>query len=389
MVTGLALGLSAVFTLVAAAIRLGGASLVRTPRAEALHDSAEGDRRAARVAALLEDRTIIQPSLGMVHAALLVAAAIPAAWALAALLSGWLLLGALFGLGLILVLLGDLLPRSFGRARPRRPAYLFSWLLEGAVKIGERASDLIQDDEDEEEEEEGDAQDAEELQLISSVLDFTDAVVREVMVPRTDMVTVSAGDDTDHALDVVIAAGRSRVPVTGESLDDIVGVLYAKDLLGLMDAGSGPAPVTSIMRPAHFVPETKRVTELLRELQADKVHLAIVVDEFGGTAGLATIEDLIEEIVGEIVDEYDVEEPMITSLGVGEYLVDARLSVDDLAEFLEADLPDEGWDTVGGLLLGLAGRVPREGESFEVEGLVVTAERVQGRRIAQVRVVSQ
>jgi CBS domain containing-hemolysin-like protein len=203
------------------------------------------------------------------------------------------------------------------------------------------------------------------------------------------MVTVGAGDDTDHALDIVIAAGRSRVPVTGESLDDIVGVLYAKDLLGLMDAGAGPTSVTSIMRPAHFVPETMRVTELLRELQADKVHLAIVVDEFGGTAGLATIEDLLEEIVGEIVDEYDVEEPMITSVGVGEYLVDARLSVDDLSDFIGADLPDEGWDTVGGLLLGLAGRVPREGESFEVEGLVVTAERVQGRRVAQVRVTSQ
>ncbi len=389
MVTGPALALSAVFTLFAAAIRFGGASLVRTPRADALHDAAEGDRRAARVAALLEDRAVIQPSLGMVHAALLVAAAIPAAWALAALLSGWLLLAALLGLGFALVLLGDLLPRSFGRARPRGPAYSFSRLLEAAVHVGERASDLIQEDEEDEEEDEGGTQGGEEMELISSVLEFTDAIVREVMVPRTDMVTVSAADDTDHALDVVIAAGRSRVPVTGESLDDIVGVLYAKDLLGLMDAGTGRAPVTSIMRPPHFVPETKKVTELLRELQTDKVHLAIVVDEFGGTAGLVTIEDLIEEIVGEIVDEYDVEEPMITLAGAGEYLVDARLSIDDFSEFVGTDLAGEGWDTVGGLLLGLAGRVPREGESFEVEGLVVTAERVQGRRIAQVRVTSQ
>ena len=149
MVTGLALGLSAVLTLCAAALRFGGASLVRTPRAEALHDAAEGDRRAARVAVLLEDRAVIQPSLGMVHAAVLVAAAIPAAWALAALLSGWVLLCALFGLGFVLVLFGDLLPRSFGRARPRRPAYAFSRLLEIAVGIGDRASDLIQEEEEE------------------------------------------------------------------------------------------------------------------------------------------------------------------------------------------------------------------------------------------------
>jgi CBS domain containing-hemolysin-like protein len=384
-VTGLALALSAAMTVAAAILRFGGASLVRTPRADALHDAAEGRSGAERVAVLLDDRAALQPSLGIVHAALLVAAAIPAAWALSVLTSGWVLLGSLVGLGVVLVLLGDSLPRSWGRARPRKPAYRFSRLLQAAVRVGERATDLISEEEEEEEEEES-PEDEQEKALISQVLEFTETIVREVMVPRTDMVTLPGDVDTGRALDVVIAAGTSRVPITGDGIDDVTGVLYAKDLLSLMDSGTGPVPVTDLMRPAYFVPESKRVSELLRELQAYQVHLAVVVDEFGSTAGLVTIEDLLEELVGEIVDEYDTEEPMVTELPDGGYLVDARMPVDDLADLVETVLPDEDWDTVGGLLLGLAGRVPREGESFEYDRLLLVADRVQGRRIARVRV---
>jgi CBS domain containing-hemolysin-like protein len=386
--TVIALGASLLAIGLAAALRFGGASLLRTHRADALHDAADGDAGAARVAVLLEEPVNVQPSLGIVHAALLVAGAIPAAWAISARVSGWALLASLFGLGILLVLVGDTLPRAFGRSLPRRPAYRLSSLLSLAVDAGRRAVDLIYD-EDEEEEPEDDAQDSQEIELISSVLEFTDAIVREVMVPRTDMVTVPASTDTDEALDLVLASGKSRIPVTGDDLDDVVGVLYARDLLVLFDSGEGPFPVTKLMRPVHFVPETKRVSELLRELQSSKVHLAVVVDEFGGIAGLVTIEDLLEEIVGEIVDEYDVEEPMVSVLDDGSFLVDARLSVDDLAELLARTLPDEGWDTVGGLVLGLAGRVPEEGESFELEGLVIVADRVQGRRVARVRVAIQ
>jgi len=153
-----------------------------------------------------------------------------------------------------------------------------------------------------------------------------------------------------------------------------------------MDTGSGPGPVTGLMRSAYFVPESKRVSELLREMQRDQVHLVVAVDEFGSTAGLVTIEDIIEELVGEIVDEYDVEEPMAVPVGDGAYLLDARMPVDDLVDLIGVELPDEDWDTVGGLMLGLAGRVPTEGESFEYDRLVFVAERVQGRRIAEVRV---
>ena len=380
-----ALALSTVLTLLAAALRFGGASLVQTPRAEALHDAADGDRRALRVAGLLEERASILPALGMIHSGLLVAAAIPAAWALSAKASGLALTGAYVALGVALVLVGDTIPRSLGRLRPRLPAYRFGFILAPAIRIGRRAADMIQEDE-----ENGisdhDVQDSEEIDLISSILEFTDAIVREVMVPRTDMVTVSAADDSDRALDVVIEAGRSRIPVVGENLDDIVGVLYARELLGLMDSGRGPVSVTRLMRPVSFVPETKRVSSLLRELQAEKVHLAIVVDEFGGTAGLVTIEDLLEEIVGEIVDEYDVEEVMVQPLDGGGYLVDGRFAVDDLAELLEQSLPEGDWDTVGGLVLGLAGRVPVQGESFELDDLVIVADRVQGRRISRVRI---
>ena len=386
--TALALVLAGLVVLVGAALRFGGASLVHTPRAQALRDAAEGRRGAARAAALLEDRLTLQPALGVVHAVLVVAAAIPAAWAVSALLSGWALAGCLVGAGLILVLAVDILPRSMGRARPRFAAYYLSGLLAVAVRVGEQATDLLQEDDEEEdaETEAEEAEEAEEIKLITSVLEFGDAVVREVMVPRADMVTVSARDDTDHALDVVIARGRSRMPVTGELRDEIVGVLYARDLLTLMDSGQGSQPVTTIMRPAYFVPETQRVHDLLRELQREKVHLAVVVDEFGSTVGLVTIEDLIEEIVGEIVDEHDVEEPMITPVAGGGYLVNARLPVDDLADLTGVRLPEGDWDTVGGLLLGLAGQVPHVGEPFEVEGLVLAAEQVQGRRVSRVRV---
>ncbi|OFW66118.1 MAG: hypothetical protein A2Z12_02475 [Actinobacteria bacterium RBG_16_68_21] len=386
--TAVALGLTLVFTAIAAALRVGGASLLRTHRADALRDAAAGRRGAAKVAELLEEPVTLQPSLGMVHAALLVSAAIPAAWALSVLASGWLLAGVLVMLGLALVLLGDTLPRSFGRAVPRGPAYRLSPLLSSAVNLGRRAADFIYDEDDDptEQGEEDAEDDSDEIELISSVLEFTDAIVREVMVPRTDMITIAAAADTDRALDVALECGRSRIPVTGDDLDDIVGVLYARDLLTLFDAGGGPKPVTKIMRPVHFVPETKRVSELLRELQASKVHLAVVVDEFGGTAGLVSIEDLLEEIVGEIIDEYDVEQPMVEEISAGEYLVDARMAVDDLAELVGMSIPDEDWDTVGGLVLGLAGRVPAQGESFTLGHLVLSADRVQGRRVSRVRV---
>jgi CBS domain containing-hemolysin-like protein len=371
----------------AAVIRAAGASLARTSRADALHDAAEGDERATRVAELLDDRAILQPALTSVSAFVLVAAAILATWSLTDEVRGTALFGALVGLGLVVVLVGDLLPRSWGRSRPRRMAYRFSGLLARTVQLGGWAVDLVADEEAEEEEtlpSDEAAQDEEERVLIGQVLEFTDAVVREVMVPRTDMTVITGEADSEEAIDLALEEGYSRIPVTREGPDDIVGILYSRDLLRLKDMDEVPRPVRDLMRPARFVPETKRISELLREMQADQAHMAIVVDEFGGTAGLVTIEDIIEELVGEIADEFDSEEPLVTDIEGG-YLVDGRLPVDELASLVEMPLPDDEWDTVGGLVLGLAGRVPKEGESFELQGLTLTADRVQGRRVAMVR----
>ena len=225
-----------------------------------------------------------------------------------------------------------------------------------------------------------------ERAFIHSIIDFGDAVVREVMVPRPDMVTLASDATVSAALEEALVAGYSRMPVYEHNIDDIAGIAYVKDLVRAEHEGHGGDPVRERVRPAHFVLETKRRTGLLREMQERKYHLSIVVDEYGGTAGLVTLEDLIEELVGEIVDEYDVEEPTVEHLGDGSIVVNARMAVDDADELLHAQLPQGAWDTVGGLMLDLAGRVPAEGETVEVDGFRLRAERVQGRRIARIRI---
>ncbi len=225
----------------------------------------------------------------------------------------------------------------------------------------------------------------EERALIHSIIEFGDTIVREVMRPRPDMVTIEADRTVSEALEAAMGAGFSRLPVHTGNVDDVLGIAYAKDLIRAEREGHGDDPVRGYIRPAHFVPETKRVARLMREMQERKYHQAIVVDEYGGTAGLVTLEDLIEELVGEIVDEYDVEEPPIESLGEGEVSVSGRLAVDELGDVLEADLPEGDWDTVGGLFFNVLGRVPVQGESVDVDGVHLVAERVQGNRIGRVR----
>jgi len=226
----------------------------------------------------------------------------------------------------------------------------------------------------------------EEAALIHSIISFGDTVVREVMVPRPDMVAVKASDRVGEVIEVAMGAGYSRIPVYDQSIDDIVGVAYTKDLMRADREGHRDDEVRGLVRPAHFVPETKRVSELMREMQDQKFHMALVVDEYGGTAGLVTLEDLIEELVGEIVDEFDVEEPVVVPLANGEYRVNARMPMDEVNELLHADLPEGDWDTVGGLMLSLLGHMASEGEAVEADGHRLVAERVQGRRIGRVRI---
>jgi putative hemolysin len=226
----------------------------------------------------------------------------------------------------------------------------------------------------------------EERELIHSIFEFGDTVVREVMVPRPDMVAVDGDATVDEAIRIAIAAGKSRLPAFGETTDDIEGLVFLKDLVTRSGSGEGNEPVREMLRPAHFVPESKRVAELLRQMQTGKFHMAIVIDEHGGTAGVVTMEDLLEEIVGEITDEYDVDEAQVEQLAGGALRVPGRTPIDDLNELLGEVLPDGEWDTVGGLVFDALGHVPEEGECARVNGFEFCAERVQGRRIVSVRV---
>jgi putative hemolysin len=226
----------------------------------------------------------------------------------------------------------------------------------------------------------------EEREFIHSVIDFGDTVAREVMVPRPDMVSVEAERSVTEALETALAAGFSRMPVHTGQIDDVVGIAYTKDLIRAERAGKGGQPVGDNARRPVFVPESKVVSSLLRQMQEEKIHMAIVVDEYGGTAGLVTLEDLLEELVGEIVDEFDVEQPRVEEYPDGSLVVSARFAVDDAGVLLDAELPQGPWDTVGGLMLDLVGRVPDEGESVEVEGFRLTALEVRRRRIGRVRI---
>jgi putative hemolysin len=255
-----------------------------------------------------------------------------------------------------------------GKGRPAGPAVSEEELLalaDEAVEAGEIES--------------------EERALIRSIIDFGDTVAREVMVPRPDMVSVDADATIGSAMELSITNGYSRIPAYGDGIDDIVGIVYAKDLMRATRDGPD-RPVRSILRPAAFIPETKRVAELMREMQAEQRHMAIVVDEYGGTAGLVTLEDLIEELVGEIVDEFDVEDPLLEPLPSGDWRVNGRMPLDEVNDLLRLDLPEGDWDTVGGLVFNLLGHVPHEGEAVDIDGHRLRAERVQGRRIGRVRI---
>jgi CBS domain containing-hemolysin-like protein len=225
----------------------------------------------------------------------------------------------------------------------------------------------------------------EEKEMIHSIFEFGDTVVREIMVPRPDMVAVDVDTSPRQVLTTMLKHGFSRMPVYEDTTDNIIGLVYAKDIMRrLQGRGKKEFRVKDILRPAVFVPDSKRISELLREMQQSKTHMAIVSDEYGDVAGLVTIEDILEEIVGEITDEYDREEPSIQPVDDRTVRVSGRLTIDELNEVLEMDLPDTEWDTVAGLMAGLLGRVPQSGDEVSLGGITFRADQVQGRRIAKV-----
>jgi len=232
---------------------------------------------------------------------------------------------------------------------------------------------------------------AEEEQMINAVIELGTRRVHEVMVPRIAMATIQVTATIDEAIDTIVEHGHSRIPVYDESVDEILGILYAKDLLPYLRETAGPRPdLRSLLRTPVYIPESMTVDDLLHEFQRRKVHIAIVLDEYGGTAGLVTIEDLLEEIVGEIQDEYDVEEPMVVRLSEDEARLDGRASVDDLAELFDTHLgleDEDEYDTVGGLIYHRIGGIPSPGDRVEVDGLTLTVETTDGRRVGKVLAV--
>ena len=235
--------------------------------------------------------------------------------------------------------------------------------------------------------EEGGGQiEAEEREMIRGIIGLVDTTAREIMVPRIDVAALSVTASIDEAVAVFVEKGFSRLPIYEESVDNIVGILYAKDFLPFLLMGERPGSLQEVARPPYFIPEGKKVDELLTELRQTKVHIAIVVDEYGGTAGIVTVEDLLEEIVGEIEDEYDVASTPIERLGEDEVVVDARVTVDALNELFDVNIEDEDYDTVGGLVYHILGKMPGAGDSLSVDGLDLQVLSVMGRRIKKVRV---
>ena len=225
-----------------------------------------------------------------------------------------------------------------------------------------------------------------ETEMIHSIFEFADTTVREVMVPRIDMVTLESDATVNEAVDIALEGGFSRIPVFEESIDNIVGVLYTKDMLKQLREGHDTAPIRTLVRPAYYVPETKKLDDLLREIRQRRIHMVIVIDEYGSVAGLVTIEDLVEEIVGDIRDEYDREENLYEKINQYEYIVDAKISIDEFNELMETELKNEDYDTLGGFLYAQLDKIPVPGDTITFENLTFTVIDTRGRRITKVRV---
>jgi CBS domain containing-hemolysin-like protein len=225
----------------------------------------------------------------------------------------------------------------------------------------------------------------EERQMIYSIFQFGETLAREIMVPRMDMLAFEITTTLAQATDGFTHSGHSRVPVFENDIDNIIGLLYAKDLLHLMQHGEEQASIRELLRPAYFVPDTKKADALLTEMQSQRVHMAIVIDEYGGVVGLVTLEDIIEEIIGEIQDEYDLSEEEPVQKDGDDYIFLGRIDLDDFNEVLDSHVPKVESDTLAGFLYDQFGRVPHDGESIQTDGLILTIEQVIGRRIRRVR----
>jgi gliding motility-associated protein GldE len=373
----------------------------------------EGDRRAKTLLYLIEhpNRVLVTILVGN-NLVNITAAAIATSLAISAFGSKGV--GIATGIVTLVVLLfGEITPKSFSATNAERvalfvarPIYLLMKLMSPLVLLlskfakllvrsfgGEvRLGPFITEEELKmlvEVGEELGAIEKEEKEMISGIFEFGETDVKEIMVPRIDMKCIQAEESIEAARKLILETGHSRIPVYEGSIDNIIGILYAKDLLRYLNSRvKKPKSLREIVRPAYFVPETKKLDDLLREFQQNRVHVAIVVDEYGGTAGMVTLEDILEEIVGEIKDEYDLaEEEPLERIDETQTVVDARMSIHDVNEALDISLPEDEFDTIGGLLFNTIGRIPSPGDEAEFDDVKLRVEKMRGRRIMKVRVI--
>ncbi len=381
------------------------AALGVVSRAE-LVDIAASRSKPARLQAVAADVGAHVNALNFLRIVAETIAAVLVTIGFATIIAEWwwvLLISAGIMIGVSFILVGSS-PRSVGRAHPRGMIGTFDWLIRGVrlltgpladalVVIGNRVtpgrpSSASFSSEEQllnmvDEATELDVLEEEDRELIHSIFEFNDTIVREVMVPRTDMIVLEQGATVAEAMTLFLSRGVSRVPVVGESADEVLGVVYLRDASRLTfekPKQAATALIDELVKPALFVPESKKADDALRQLQLESNHLALVVDEYGGIAGLVTMEDLIEELVGEIVDEYDRETADSEQLGENSFRVSARMPIDELGDLFGIELDDDEVDSVGGLLAKHLGRLPVAGSTVTVDGLNLTAERTEGRR---------
>ena len=388
-----------------ALLSAGESALLRFTRAAADDLVEEGRRGAARVRRLAEHRTRVLGALSVARVAVDMLAAVLITLAASGLVRAWwqvLALALLANIILLGVVVG-LSPRTYGRRNPAGTLLalggLLTWVdvlaapqrrLVSRTRRPESAPtdaetrEAVNEDLREMIDEIGetDTIEDEDREMMRSVVELGQTLVREVMVPRTDMVTIDAHKPASAAMRLFIRSGYSRVPVIGEDADDVRGILYLKDVLRRLAAHPEheELAVAGFVREAEYVPEMKPADDLLREMQTGRFHMALAVDEYGGTAGLVTMEDLLEEVVGELTDEHDPELPEVVEVAPGTYRVPARLALDELGELFDLEIDDDDVDTVGGLLTKAIGRVPLPGAAGDTQGVHLQAEEATGRR---------
>lgn len=369
----------------------------------------DGDNKASKVDNLLNDQTKLLTTI-LIGNNLANIAASAIATSIAINLFGSKGVGIATGIVTFVILVfGEITPKSLGNSKPIKYAknsaiillwlekilYPIIWFFTFLIKklIGENkmiSSAFISEEEIRRfvnvSEEEGVIKESEK-KMIQSVFEFDDTIVKEIMVPRIDMVCISKEASINELVELAVEQGHSRIPVYEESIDDIIGLIYVKDLLQLLQEGKEDLTLENLIKPIYFIPESKQINKLLKEMQNRREHMAVILDEYGGTSGLITIEDLLEELVGDIQDEFDLEDKQINLINNKEILVDARVDLDDLNEILPVPLLDEeSYETISGFVLHRLGYLPKEKEKIELDGVTIEIEKIDEHRIQKLRI---